>query len=61
MEIINQHSISEVRKITIDSLAYMDNQIEQQLRGAYYRLIELLNEKENDSKNVEYIFFLFLG
>lgn len=47
MEKINQHSISEARKITMDSLAYMDYQIEQQLRGAYYlyKLIELLKQK----------------
>lgn len=51
LEKINQHSISEARKITMDSLAYMDHQIEQQLRGAYflYKLIELLKKKENDS------------
>src|SRR5699024_11890988 len=36
MEKINRHSISEARKITMDSLAYMDNKIEQQLRGAPY-------------------------
>jgi DNA-binding transcriptional MerR regulator len=49
MEKINQHSISEARKITMDTLAYMDRQIEQQLRGAYYlyKLIELLKQKEN--------------
>lgn len=47
MEKVNQHSISEIRKITLDSLAYMDYQIEQQLRGAHYlyKLIELLNKK----------------
>lgn len=51
LEKINQHSISEARKITMDSLAYMDHQIEQQLRGAYYlyKLIELLKKKANDS------------
>lgn len=44
MEKINQQSLSEVRKITMDSLAHMDVQIEQQLRGAHYlyKLIELL-------------------
>jgi len=47
MEKINQHSISEARKITMDSLIYMDYQIEQQLRGAHYlyKLIELLKQK----------------
>jgi len=51
MEKINRHSISEARKITMDSLAYMDNKIEQQLRGAHYlyTLIELLKQKGNDS------------
>ncbi len=50
LEKINQHSLTEARKITMDSLAYMDYQIEQQLRGAHYLyiLIELLKEKEND-------------
>nr|WP_047981888.1 MerR family transcriptional regulator [Ornithinibacillus contaminans] len=44
---INQHSISEARKITMESLKYMDYQIEQQLRGAHYlfKLIELLKER----------------
>ncbi|WP_019640263.1 MerR family transcriptional regulator [Paenibacillus fonticola] len=44
MEKINQQSLSEVRRITMDSLAYMNVQIEQQLRGAHdlYKLIELL-------------------
>lgn len=48
---MEQHSISEIRKITIDSLKYMDYQIEQQLRGAHYlyNLIELLKKKGNDS------------
>lgn len=48
---INQHSISEARKITMESLAYMDYQIDQQLRGAHYlyKLIELLKKKENDT------------
>ncbi|WP_062106055.1 MerR family transcriptional regulator [Bacillus niameyensis] len=51
MEKINERSISEARKITMDSLAYMDYQIEQQLRGAHYlyKLINLLKKKENDS------------
>lgn len=51
MKKVNQHSISEARKITMDSLAYMDYQIEQQLRGAHYlyKLIELLKKKGNDS------------
>ncbi|WP_226528567.1 MerR family transcriptional regulator [Metabacillus niabensis] len=49
LEKINQHSLSEARKFTMDSLAYMDYQIEQQLRGAHYlyKLIELLKEKVN--------------
>src|SRR5690606_27846345 len=49
MEKINKHSLSEIRKITIDSLAYMDYQIEQQLRGAHYlyKLIELIKQKGN--------------
>lgn len=47
MEKINKHNISEARQITLDSLAYMDYQIEQQLRGAYYlyKLIHLLKNK----------------
>lgn len=47
---INQRSISEVRKIVLDSLKHMDIQIEQQLRGGYYlyRLIELLKSKEKN-------------
>lgn len=46
MEKINQQSLSEVRRITMDSLAYMDVQIEQQLRGAHYlyKLIKLLKQ-----------------
>lgn len=48
MKEINQRSISEVRKIVLDSLKHMDFQIEQQLRGGYYlyRLIELVKRKE---------------
>lgn len=48
---INQQSITHARKITMDSLAYMDYQIEQQLRGAHYlyKLIELIKQKGNDS------------
>lgn len=44
---IDNHSISEARKIAMDSLAYMDYQIEQQLRGAHYlyKLIELVKQK----------------
>ncbi|MGG0720535.1 MerR family transcriptional regulator [Robertmurraya massiliosenegalensis] len=50
LEKINQHSVFEIRRITMDSLAYMDYQIEQQLRGAHYlyKLIELLKKKEKD-------------
>lgn len=41
---IQHHSLTDARKIVIDALDYMDYQIEQQLRGAYYlyRLIDLL-------------------
>lgn len=48
---INQQNITEVRKITMDSLAFMDYQIEQQLRGTHYlfRLIEILKRKGNDA------------
>lgn len=46
---INRQSLAQARQITMDSLAYMDFQIEQQLRGAHYlyKLIELL--KRNDA------------
>ncbi|MCU9602114.1 MerR family transcriptional regulator [Pallidibacillus thermolactis] len=48
LEKMDQYSISEIRKITMDSLEYMDYQIEQQLRGGHYlyKLIELLKKKE---------------
>ncbi len=51
MEKINQQSVTQARRITMDSLAYMDYQIEQQLRGAHYlyKLIELLKQKGNES------------
>lgn len=44
---IDQQSFEKAREITEDSLAYMDYQIEQQLRGAYYlyNLIALLKQK----------------
>lgn len=47
---INQQSITEIRKIMMESLTFMDYQIEQQLRGAHYlyKLIELLKKKGND-------------
>lgn len=48
---INQLNVTEARKITMDSLVYMDYQIEQQLRGAHYlyRLIKLLKKKEKEA------------
>ena len=51
IEKINEHSFTEARKITMDSLAYMDYQIEQQLRGAHYlyKLIELVKAKGNET------------
>lgn len=50
---INHQSITEIRKITMDSLAFMDYQIEQQLRGTHYlyRLIELLKKKGNGTSD----------
>ncbi len=50
MNKINQQSITEIRKIMMESLTFMDYQIEQQLRGAHYlyKLIELLKKKGND-------------
>lgn len=52
LEKINEQSLAQVRKITMDSLAYMDYQIEQQLRGAHYlyKLIELLKQEKMTSK-----------
>lgn len=49
MEKINQQSLVQARKITMDALASMDYEIEQQLRGAHYlyKLIELLKQKGN--------------
>lgn len=49
---IDRKSISEIRKILLDSLVYMDYQIEQQLRGSYYlyKLIELLKKKEKEDE-----------
>ncbi|MBN6204854.1 MerR family transcriptional regulator [Ralstonia pickettii] len=46
---VNQQSITEVRKAMMDSLSFMDYQIEQQLRGAHYlyQLIDLLKRKED--------------
>lgn len=48
LEKINEHSLEQARQITMDSLAYMDYQIEQQLRGMHhlYKLIELLKRKK---------------
>jgi DNA-binding transcriptional MerR regulator len=53
MDKINQHRISEIRKLTMDSLIYMDYQIDQQLRGAYYlyKLIELLKQNGNKKED----------
>ncbi len=44
---IDQQSFEKAREITEDSLAYMDYQIEQQLRGAHYlyKLVVLLKQK----------------
>lgn len=49
LEKINEHSLEQARQITMDSLAYMDYQIEQQLRGMHYlyKLIELIKQKAN--------------
>ncbi len=46
---VNQQSITEVRKAMMDSLSFMDYQIEQQLRGVHYlyQLIDLLKRKED--------------
>lgn len=51
MDKIDQHSFTKAREITEDSLAYMNYQIEQQLRGAHYlyRLIAILKKNENDT------------
>lgn len=45
---IQHHSLTDARKIVIDALDYMDYQIEQQLRGAYYlyKLIDLLKAQD---------------
>lgn len=47
---VDQQSITEIRKTMMDSLTFMDYQIEQQLRGAHYlyRLVELLKKKKAD-------------
>ncbi|MBO0996045.1 MerR family transcriptional regulator [Bacillus sp. SD088] len=44
---MQQHSLIDAKKIVLDALAYMDYQIEQQLRGEYYlyKLIKLLKTK----------------
>ncbi|WP_340085041.1 hypothetical protein MHB50_06205 [Siminovitchia sp. FSL H7-0308] len=44
---INRQSLAEARQVTMDSLAYMDYQIEQQLFGSHYlyKLMKLLKQK----------------
>ncbi|WP_440895099.1 MerR family transcriptional regulator [Amphibacillus sp. Q70] len=46
---VQQHRLMDVRKIVLDSLAYMDYQIEQQLRGMHYlyELCKLLKRQDS--------------